>query len=68
MNYPYYHYIGKNTFLADRELLKLQWHKMQFRELMKPRIEKAITVVLNGFDKALAVVFLHGHEARAGYN
>ena len=44
-NYPYYHIRAKNYILADRELLKLQWQKRQFRELIEPRIEKAITVV-----------------------
>ena len=34
----------KNTFLADRELLKLQWQKTQFRDLIEPWIEEAITV------------------------
>ena len=46
-NYPYYHIRAKKiTFsLADRELLELQWQKMQFHELIEPRIEKAITVL-----------------------
>ena len=37
----------KNYILADRELLKLQWQKKQFRELIEPRYEKAITVYTN---------------------
>ena len=41
-NYPYYHYIEKKYISSHREL---QWQKMQFRELIEPRIEKAITVL-----------------------
>ena len=45
MNYPYYHIKAKNTFLASRELLKLQWQKMQFCELIELRIEEASTII-----------------------
>ena len=43
-NYPCHHIRAKNIFLIDRELLKLQWQKMWFRELIEPQIEKSITV------------------------